>query len=393
MSEPGKSRSGGALLNDVRIRGIIAQVLVLGAVSALIAWLVHNTLSNLAALQIATGYGFLEREAAFDISESVIQYSPADSYLRVLAAGLLNTLKVSLIGIILATFIGTLFGIARLSSNWIIARIAGIYVEGLRNIPLLLQLFFWYALITEALPNPKQALQPLEGVFLSNRGIKVPWPVWETGHTIAVIGFFAALVVAFFLNVRATRIQNATGQRPGVLLPALGLMIIFPVLGWLAGGAPTEISTPVLQGFNFRGGANLSPEFTALLTGLTLYTGTFIAEIVRGGISAVPWGQTEAAVALGLKRSRVMRLILLPQALRVIIPPLTSQYLNLVKNSSLAVAIGYPDLVSVANTAINQTGQAVEGVAIIMAVYLTISLSISAFMNWYNGHIALRGGR
>ncbi|NKD76652.1 amino acid ABC transporter permease [Haematospirillum sp. H1815] len=393
MSELGKSRSGGALLNDVRIRGIIAQVLVLGAVSALIAWLVHNTLSNLAALQIATGYGFLEREAAFDISESVIQYSPADSYLRVLAAGLLNTLKVSLIGIILATFIGTLFGIARLSSNWIIARIAGIYVEGLRNIPLLLQLFFWYALITEALPNPKQALQPLEGVFLSNRGIKVPWPVWETGHTIAVIGFFAALVVAFFLNVRATRIQNATGQRPGVLLPALGLMIIFPVLGWLAGGAPTEISTPVLQGFNFRGGANLSPEFTALLTGLTLYTGTFIAEIVRGGISAVPWGQTEAAVALGLKRSRVMRLILLPQALRVIIPPLTSQYLNLVKNSSLAVAIGYPDLVSVANTAINQTGQAVEGVAIIMAVYLTISLSISAFMNWYNGHIALRGGR
>ncbi|NKD54737.1 MULTISPECIES: amino acid ABC transporter permease [unclassified Haematospirillum] len=393
MSEPGKSRSGGALLNDVRIRGIIAQVLVLGAVSALIAWLVHNTLSNLAALQIATGYGFLEREAAFDISESVIQYSPADSYLRVLAAGLLNTLKVSLIGIILATFIGTLFGIARLSSNWIIARIAGIYVEGLRNIPLLLQLFFWYALITEALPNPKQALQPLEGVFLSNRGIKIPWPVWETGHTIAVVGFFAALVVAFFLNVRATRIQNATGQRPGVLLPALGLMIIFPVLGWLAGGAPTEISTPVLRGFNFRGGANLSPEFTALLTGLTLYTGTFIAEIVRGGISAVPWGQTEAAVALGLKRSRVMRLILLPQALRVIIPPLTSQYLNLVKNSSLAVAIGYPDLVSVANTAINQTGQAVEGVAIIMAVYLTISLSISAFMNWYNGHIALRGGR
>ncbi|NKD86453.1 amino acid ABC transporter permease [Haematospirillum jordaniae] len=393
MSEPGKSRSGGALLNDVRIRGIIAQVLVLGAVSALIAWLVHNTLSNLAALQIATGYGFLEREAAFDISESVIQYSPADSYLRVLAAGLLNTLKVSLIGIILATLIGTLFGIARLSSNWIIARIAGIYVEGLRNIPLLLQLFFWYALITEALPNPKQALQPLEGVFLSNRGIKIPWPVWETGHTIAVVGFFAALVVAFFLNVRATRIQNATGQRPGVLLPALGLMIIFPVLGWLAGGAPTEISTPVLRGFNFRGGANLSPEFTALLTGLTLYTGTFIAEIVRGGISAVPWGQTEAAVALGLKRSRVMRLILLPQALRVIIPPLTSQYLNLVKNSSLAVAIGYPDLVSVANTAINQTGQAVEGVAIIMAVYLTISLSISAFMNWYNSHIALRGGR
>lgn len=393
MSEPGKDRSGGALLNDVRVRGIIAQVLVLGAVAALVAWLVHNTMSNLAALQIATGYGFLQREAAFDISESVIQYSPADTYLRVLAAGLLNTLKVSFIGIILATFIGTMFGIARLSSNWLIARIAGVYVEGLRNIPLLLQLFFWYTLITETLPNPRQALQPLEGVFLSNRGIKIPWPVWETGHTLAIVGFFVALAVAFLLNNRAARIQDRTGQRPGVLLPTLGLMVIFPALGWFVGGAPTGISMPALQGFNFSGGANMSPEFAALLTGLTLYTGTFIAEIVRGGISAVPWGQTEAAVALGLKQSRVMRLILLPQAMRVIIPPLTSQYLNLVKNSSLAVAIGYPDLVSVANTAINQTGQAVEGVAIIMAVYLTISLSISAFMNWYNGHIALRGGR
>ena len=393
MSNSTQGRSGIALLNDVRVRGILAQIFVLGSVVLLVSWLVHNTLSNLEARQIATGYGFLEREAAFDVSESVIDYSPADSYFKVLVVGLLNTLKVSVIGIVLATVIGTLFGVARLSSNWLIARIAGVYVEGLRNIPLLLQLFFWYALITQAFPGPRKALNPVEGFFLSNRGIKFPWPVWETAHTLGVIGLACAVLAIFFLNQRASRVQDQTGQRPGVFLPALGCLFLFPIVGWVLGGAPTDVSYPALRGFNFKGGASMSPEFLALLTGLTLYTGTFIAEIVRGGITSVPWGQTEAAVALGLKQSWIMRLILLPQALRVIIPPLTSQYLNLVKNSSLAVAIGYPDLVSTANTTINQTGQAVEGIAIIMAVYLTVSLSISAFMNWYNGYIALRGGR
>ena len=393
MSKSAQGQSGTAFLNDVRVRGVLAQVFVLGSVIFLVSWLVNNTLSNLEARQIATGYGFLEREAAFDVSESVIDYSPADNYLKVLVVGLLNTLKISLVGVFLATVIGTLFGIARLSSNWLIARLAGFYVEGLRNIPLLLQLFFWYTLITEAFPGPRKALNPVDGVFLSNRGIKFPWPVWETAHTLGLIGLACGLLAIFFLNRRAARVQEQTGQRPGILLPALGCLFVFPIIGWTLGGAPTEISTPALRGFNFRGGASMSPEFLALLTGLTLYTGTFIAEIVRGGISSVPWGQTEAAVALGLKQSWIMRLILLPQALRVIIPPLTSQYLNLVKNSSLAVAIGYPDLVSTANTTINQTGQAVEGIAIIMAVYLTVSLSISAFMNWYNGYIALRGGR
>ncbi|WP_404382231.1 amino acid ABC transporter permease [Caenispirillum salinarum] len=382
-----------SFLNDQRVRGVLYQILTIGAVVAVGWYLVHNTLTNLAARDIATGFGFLEREAGFDISESVIEYSPADTYGRVLVAGLLNTLKVSIIGIVLATLIGTIIGIARLSNNWLVAKLSSIYVEGLRNVPLLLQLFFWYAIIGVALPHPRQALEPIEGWFLSNRGFRFPYPVWEAGWTLAIIGLVLAAVITWWLNKRATRVQGETGRRPNVLLPGIALFIGLPVILWAIGGAPVAIDMPELSGFNFRGGAHVSPEFAALLLGLTLYTAAFIAEIVRGGILSVHHGQTEAAVALGLKRSLVMRLVLLPQALRVIIPPLTSQYLNLTKNSSLAIAIGYPDLVATANTSINQTGQAVEGVAIIMATYLTVSLSISAFMNWYNSHIALRGGR
>lgn len=385
--------SASSLLNDVRVRGIIYQILALGAVLALGGYLVNNTLNNLSAREIATGFGFLDREAGFDISESVLSYSPADTYFQALVVGLMNTMKVSILGVILATVLGTIVGVARLSSNWLVARLATLYVEGLRNIPLLLQLFFWYALITEALPGTRQALNPVEGVFLSNRGFRFPVPVWETGQTLALIGLVVAVVLAWLLNRRASNIQAQTGNRPNVLLPALGLMFGLSIAGWLLGGAPTAIDVPALKGFNFAGGGNVSPEFAALLLGLTLYTASFIAEIVRGGILAVAWGQTEAALALGLRKSLVMRLILLPQALRVIVPPLTSQYLNLVKNSSLAVAIGFPDLVSTANTTINQTGQAVEGVMVIMLVYLTISLTISGFMNWYNGYVSLKGGR
>lgn len=382
-----------SFLNDQRVRGVLYQILTIGAVLAIGWYLVNNTLTNLAARDIATGFGFLEREAGFDISESVIEYSPADTYGRVLVAGLLNTLKVSLIGIALATVLGTLIGIARLSNNWLVAKLATVYVEGLRNIPLLLQLFFWYAIIGVALPHPRQALEPVSGWFLSNRGFRFPFPEWELGWTLAIIGLVLAAVITWFLNRRATKIQGETGRRPNVLVPGLALFIGLPVVLWAAGGAPTAIDVPEMAGFNFRGGASVSPEFAALLLGLTLYTASFIAEIVRGGILSVHYGQTEAAMAIGLRRGLVMRLILLPQALRVIIPPLTSQYLNLTKNSSLAIAIGYPDLVATANTSINQTGQAVEGVAIIMAVYLTVSLSISAFMNWYNSYIGLRGGR
>jgi amine acid ABC transporter, permease protein, 3-TM region, His/Glu/Gln/Arg/opine family len=379
--------------NDARVRAILAQVAVLGGVILLVAYLVSNTLTNLEARNIATGFGFLDREAGFGISEAPVPYSPADTYLRALGVGVLNTLKVSIVGIALATIIGIVVGIARLSRNWLVARLAGVYVEGLRNIPVLLQLFFWYSLITEGLPGPRQALNPLPGVFLSARGLRLPEPVWGTVHLVMLAAFIIGIVAAMAIGRWAKQRRDRTGQLFPTVQVNLALILGLPVLAWLLGGAPTAMDIPELAGFNFRGGMTVTPEFTALLVGLVLYTATFIAEIVRGGILAVPHGQTEAGLALGLSRGQVLRLITLPQALRVIIPPLTSQYLNLTKNSSLAVAIGFPDLVSVANTAINQTGQAVEGVAIIMAVYLTVSLSISTFMNWYNRRIAVKGAR
>ena len=284
-------------------------------------------MANLEERRIASGFGFLGREAGFEIGESAfLRYDASDSYFRALVVGLTNTLAVAVVGIILATILGTFIGLFRLSKNFLLRMLSAAYVEFIRNVPLLVQLFFWYAVITEGMPGPREALSPLPGVFLSNRGL-------------------------FF---------------------------------------PSFSGVPELQGFNFTGGLAVSPEFAALLFGLVTYTAGFIAEIVRAGILAVDRGQGEAAHALGLTRTQTTRLIILPQALRVIIPPMTSQYLNLTKNSSLAVAIGYPDLVSIANTTMNQTGQAIEGIAIIMAVYLTISLSISAFMNWYNAHVAFK---
>jgi len=384
--------SRAAWWNDARVRGVFYQLMVLGGVGLLAAYLVNNTLSNLEARNIATGWGFLEREAGFAISESPIDYGPADTYFRALLAGLLNTLKVSLIGIVLATLLGTIAGVARLSSNWLVAKIATVYVESLRNVPILLQLFFWAAVIKEGLPHPRQALSPVDGVLISNRGLFLPEPVWETTHTMMGVALGVGIVGSWIVARWAKKRQEQTGQPFPVMRAALGLIIGLPLVAYVLGGAPTALNVPELKGFNIQGGVWVSPEFTALLTGLVMYTGTYIAEIVRGGVLSVSWGQSEAGLALGLRRSLVMRLILLPQALRVIIPPLTSQYLNLAKNSSLAVAIGFPDVVAIANTSINQTGQAVEGIAIIMAVYLTVSLSISAFMNWYNRKIALQGG-
>ena len=309
------------------MKRVAYQGLALAAVGAAAWFLISNTASNLEARRIASGFGFLSREAGFEIGESLfLRYSAADSYWRALGVGLTNTLAVAVIGIVLSTLVGSAIGLARLARNALLRSLSGAYVEFVRNVPLLVQLFFWYALITEALPGPRQALQPLPGLFLTNRGI------------------------------------------------------FFPLPG----------SVPELSGFNFSGGAALTPEFATLLVGLVTYTAAFIADIVRAGILAIERAQLDAAAAIGLTRWQATRLVVLPQALRVIVPPLASQYLNLTKNSSLAVAIGYPDLVSIANTTINQTGQAIEGVAIIMAVYLTISLSISAFMNWYNARVALR---
>lgn len=376
-------------LRDPVIRGLIYQILVVAGVLAVAAWLVSNTLGRLENQSISTGFGFLQRDAAFAISESLIDYSPKDSYLRALTVGLLNTFRVALVGILLATVLGTLLGVARLSRNWLLARLTGAYVEIVRNVPLLLQLFFWYALLREALPHPRQALNPLPGVFLSGRGLNLPAPQAEAGMIWVGVAMLAGIVATMLWNRRAARVQASSGRRPRVLPVGIGLILGVPLLLFALLGAPLQWDLPELRGFNFRGGLTLSPEFAALLLGLTLYTAAFIAEVVRAGIQSVGKGQHEAAAALGLRPGLAMRLVVLPQALRVVVPPLTSQYLNLTKNSSLAVAIGYPDLVSVANTTINQTGQAIEGIAIIMAAYLTISLAIAAFMNWYNRRTAL----
>ena len=374
--------------SDERIRGIVWQILVVGAVGAVLYWLWSNTVHNLEVRRIATGFGFLQREAGLPIAESLIRYDPTDTYLRALTVGVLNTLKVSVIGIVLATILGTIIGIARLSKNFLVSRLAGFYVEVIRDLPLLLQLLFWYTIL-QGLPGPRQALQPLSGVFLSNRGMKLPALVWESAHTAAVLAFLAGIVLTWAYARQARAKQMADGQPRRIWPAAVALLIGLPLLTWQAMGAPWTIDWPALRGFNFQGGMNISPEYTALLIGLVTYTAGFIAEVVRAGILSVSQGQWEAAQALGLRHGQVLRLIVMPQALRVIIPPMTSNYLNLTKNSSLAVAIGYQDIVSIANTTLNQTGQAIEGIAIIMMVYLSISLSISLFMNWYNAKIAL----
>ncbi|GAA0224999.1 amino acid ABC transporter permease [Castellaniella daejeonensis] len=374
--------------NDPATRALIYQVVILGLVALGVWYLTSNTLHNLAARNISTGFDFLHEEAGFAIGESMVQYSPADTYGHAVVVGLLNTLKVSVIGVIAATLFGTLLGISRLSKNWLISRLSGLYIEVMRNIPLLLQLFFWYALITEIMPGPRQALQPLPDVFVSNRGFKIPWFKGDAMDWIFG-GLALAIVLIVLLAHWARRRQDATGQIFPLGRAALGLLVIVPVLAfWISGGS-LEIDRPEFKGFNFQGGLNMSPEFSALLLGLVTYTSAFVGEVVRSGIQAVNQGQWEAASSIGLSRARTLRLVILPQAMRVIIPPMTSQYLNLTKNSSLAVAIGYPDIVAVTNTILNQTGQAIEGIMIIMAAYLVVSLSISIFMNWYNKRIAL----
>ena len=375
--------------SDPRFRAIVWQAVILGFVIAIVWYLARNTNKNLAERHIATGFGFLGRVAGLPIGEAPIHYDPAEStYGRALIVGVLNTLKVSVVGIVLATILGTAIGIGRLSKNWLVARLTAFYVEIIRDLPLLLQLLFWYTIL-QGLPPPKTATNIGGIAFLSNRGLKLPTLDWETAHTGALIALILGLIGTWWWNRRARLAQEATGARPAVWRMACGLLIGLPVAVWLAMGAPFRWEIPVLRGFNFQGGTNISPEYFALLLGLVTYTAGYIAEIVRSGIQAVHLGQWEAAGALGLKRGAILRRIVLPQALRVIIPPMTSQYLNLTKNSSLAVAIGYQELVSIANTTLNQTGQAIEGIAVIMGVYLTISLSISLFMNWYNARVAL----
>ena len=375
--------------HDPSKRALVYQVLALGLVLTLGYYLFAVTQANLRRQSIATGFSFIGREAGFEIGEPLISYSSADSYARALFVGVLNTLKVSLVGIVMTIILGTVVGVARLSSNWLLSRLAAAYIEVLQNIPVLLQLYFWYAIFHDSLPGPRQSLHPVAGLFLNNRGFYFPIPVAHPAYARMGIALLAAGVLVYMLQRWARRRQDRTGQPFPVWSVAAGIVGGLPAMAWLLSGAPTALNVPRLAGFNFEGGLSVSPEFAALLLGLVLYTSAFVAEVVRAGIQAISRGQTEAAMSVGLRPNQVLTLIILPQALRVIIPPLTSQMLNLTKNSSLAVAIGYPDLVSVANTTINQTGQAIEGVAVIMVVYLSFSLLTSGFMNWYNKKMAL----
>ncbi len=374
---------------DPKKRAILYQLFVLCMVGLLAYYLVSNTLENLERQSIATGFGFLQKESSFEVGESFIPYSAANSYGRALVVGALNTLFVAFIGNILTVILGTFIGIARLSTNWLVSKLAAVYIEVMQDIPVLLQLFFWYAIFYETLPSPRQALSPINGLFLCNRGVAFTIPAAHPAHAYMVLAFLAAGIVVYLLRRWAKKRQDRTGKIFPLFRISICLLIGLPLFAWWMAGAPTKMDVPKLVGFNFQGGLTLSPELLALLLGLVLYTAAFVAEVVRAGIQSVSKGQTEAAMSMGLRPSLVLNLVILPQALRVIIPPLTSQLLNLTKNSSLAVAIGYPDFVSVANTTINQTGQAIEGVALIMAVYLIFSLSTSAFMNWYNKKVAL----
>jgi len=371
-----------------RISGLLWQIAVVGIAIAVVGWLWSNALHNLSARRISTGFAFLGREAGMPIADSWLAYSPKDPYIRAFIVGIVNTLRVAVIGIVLATVLGTGVGIARLSANWLLSRLAAVYVEVLRDIPLLLQLLFWYVLM-QGLPAARSAWKPVDGVYLSNRGLVLPSVPIGEGNLWVIGAMAVGLMALYALRRRLIARQMADGRRRPTWPYALVLLVGWPALVSWGLGVSWSIALPELRGFNFVGGLTLAPEYFALLIALVTYTSAFIAEIVRSGIQAVDKGQWDAAKALGLHRGFVLRHIVLPQALRVIIPPMTSQYLNLTKNSSLAVAVGYQDIVSIANTTLNQTGQAIEAIALIMLVFLTISLGISLFMNWYNARIAL----
>ena len=384
-------RSNVNFFSDEKFRSIFFQTLVIGLFALGIFFIVQTTAYNLEKRNIATGWRFLTDPAGFDISFSpFINFKSTDTHLDVYFVGVLNTLLVSFCGCIAATVLGFLVGIIRLSSNWLLVRVAYIYVEFTRNVPLLLQIILWYSILIQ-LPRVKQSLEFLDTFFISNRGIYSPRPVFENGFSYVFIAFILALVSSFFLRRWAKKRQDETGKQFPVVTSAFGMIIFVPLLLFFILGSPLSFDYPALKGFNFKGGMVIRPEFIAMFLALTIYTAAFISETVRSGILSVTKGQREASASLGLKKSWIMRLIIIPQALRVIVPPLTSQYLNLTKNSSLGIAVGYADLVhGFGGISLNQTGQAIECMVIVMATYLTISLTISLFMNIYNRSIQFK---
>jgi general L-amino acid transport system permease protein len=381
-----------AAWRDEKARAVLIQVGVLCAVILVIGWLARNAIESISTQQIATGFEFLTHTSGFGIAQTLIDYTEESTYGRALIVGILNTLLVSALGIVLATIIGFLVGVARLSKNWLIAKLAAAYVEMFRNVPLLLWIFFLYYAVLRTLPLPEDSFGIGNVVFLNQRGLYVPHLITHPGAWWAFAAFIVGIVAAIVLRIFLRRRHVHTGKHLSAFWPGIGLIVGLPLLALAAAGFPVTLSFPELHGFNFSGGLLILPELLALTLALALYESTYIAEIVRAGIMGVPRGQVEAARALGLKPRFILRLVVLPQALRIIVPPLTSTYLSLTKNSSLAVAIAYPDLVSVfAGTILNQTGQAVEVLVITMGVYLVLSLATSAFMNWYNHRQALKG--
>ena len=392
-----KKQSAMSYLNSIwrneQSRGILIQIFVLAGFFALFSWLISNVISNFAALNKGFGFDFLLLPAGYDINQTLIEYTNRSTHLRAAIVGLLNTFLVAAVGVVLATLLGFLLGVARLSRNWLVSKLAYIYIEFTRNVPVLLHILLWHGIIINTMPHPRNALTIGEVLFLTNRGLYVPKPIAETGIWLVWLGFVAAL----FFSVGFARYARARQRQSGAQLPVfrvnLAICILLPLLAFFAAGQPISLNFPALKGFNFRGGIQLPPEFVALTFALSIYTAAFIGEIVRAGIIAVDKGQREAAEAIGLRPSQGMNEVILPQARRIIIPPLTSQYLNLTKNSSLAIAIGYMDIVAtLGGITLNQTGREMETMLMVMGIYLIISLLISAFMNWYNSRVRLVGG-
>jgi general L-amino acid transport system permease protein len=378
------------LIYDPRVRSIAFQVVLVALLVLGVWWIVDNTIENLRRSNISTGFAFLRGRAGFDISDRLIDYTSDSSYGRALLVGIANTLIVAAAGIVTATILGFLVGVGRLSNNWLIRKLATVYVEVFRNIPPLLVILFWYQGVLAVLPNVRDSLSLPLGSYLNNRGFYFPRLVWEPGAWLILAGFVVAVILSWYVARRARARQMATGQQFPVFLTSLSLIILLPLLAYLLAGMPVSVDFPQKGTFNLSGGFNVRPEFLSLYLALSFYTASFIAEIVRAGILGVSKGQTEAYSALGMRSGQGLRLIVIPQAMRIIIPPLTSQYLNLTKNSSLAVAIGYPDLYAIGGTILNQTGQAIEVVVIFMTVYLSISIITSVFMNWFNTKMALK---
>jgi len=377
------------LWHNVGFRNIAYQVLVAGTVFALAVYMVTNAQDAMQKRGISTGFGFLFDEAGFDIGETLIPFNSSDTFLRAFAVATLNTLKVSVFSIVFATILGVILGIARLSTNVLISKLSSAYVELFRNTPQLVQIIFWYTLLTQ-LPGPKQAWNAFDLAFLSNRGLVMAWPAANPIYLWVVLAVFGACIAAVILARWAEARRRATGQRISILWWSMALIVGLPLLVWLLGGAPTEVSVPLFKGFNFTGGITFSPEFLALLLGLSLYIAAFIAEIVRSGIQSVGKGQLEASRAICLGSSDTYRRVVLPQALRVMVPPAAAQYVSLVKNSSLGVAIGYPELFNIDNTIITLSGHTIEAIGMMMAIYLCIAFTIAAFMNLYNRAVQIK---